>query len=92
MTFRKTFGQAKSENFEFFVKTGRNDKKTLCTEDAEIQATVKNIEDELKDNGRVIIRPSGTEPLIRVMIEGKEQQDIEEKATKLADLIKIKLD
>lgn len=69
----------------------RNDKKALCTEDAEIQATVKNIENELKDNGRVIIRPSGTEPLIRVMIEGKEQQDIEEKATKLADLIKIKL-
>ena len=37
--------------------------------------------------GRVLIRPSGTEPLIRVMIEGKDQAVIDEEARKLADLI-----
>ena len=39
----------------------------------------------------MVIRASGTEPLIRVMIEGQEQKTIEEKATKLANLIKVKL-
>lgn len=37
--------------------------------------------------GRVLIRPSGTEPLVRVMIEGKDQQVIQEEARKLANLI-----
>ena len=37
--------------------------------------------------GRVLIRPSGTEPKVRVMIEGKDQKMIEEEARKLADLI-----
>ena len=68
-----------------------NDKKPLYKEDTEIQEEIKNLEAELQDNGRVIIRPSGTEPLIRVMIEGQNQKMIEEKATKLANLIKLKL-
>ena len=68
-----------------------NDKKPLYKEDTEIQEEIKNLEAELQDNGRVIIRPSGTEPLIRVMIEGQNKKMIEEKATKLANLIKLKL-
>ena len=67
------------------------DKKTLYLEDEEIQKEIKAIKEEFKDNGRVVIRASGTEPLIRVMIEGQEQKTIEEKATKLANLIKVKL-
>ena len=39
----------------------------------------------------MLVRASGTEPIIRVMIEGENQKDIEGKAQKLADLIKIKL-
>ena len=68
-----------------------NDKKSLYLEDKEIQEEIKNIENELKENGRVVIRASGTEPLIRVMLEGKEQRNIEQKASKLANLIKLKL-
>lgn len=37
--------------------------------------------------GRVLIRPSGTEPLVRVMIEGKNQEVIQQEAKQLADLI-----
>ncbi|MGN1301773.1 MAG: phosphoglucosamine mutase [Clostridia bacterium] len=68
-----------------------NDKKKNCETDEEIQGEVKKLQEEFKDNGRVLVRASGTEPIIRVMIEGENQTDIEEKAQKLANLIKIKL-
>ena len=68
-----------------------NDKKSLYLEDEEIKEEIKNIEKELKENGRVVIRASGTEPLIRVMLEGQDQKKIEQMASKLAKLIKLKL-
>ena len=48
---------------------------------------IENLEKEFEGNGRVLIRPSGTEPLVRVMIEGENQEYIEEKAKTLAKLI-----
>ncbi|MCL2500198.1 MAG: phosphoglucosamine mutase [Defluviitaleaceae bacterium] len=45
------------------------------------------IEGELADEGRILVRPSGTEPLIRVMIEGKDQMKITEQANRLARVI-----
>ena len=39
----------------------------------------------------MLVRASGTEPIIRVMLEGEEQTVIEQRAQKLADLIKLKL-
>lgn len=68
-----------------------NDKKKNYETDEEIQKEIKKLQEEFKDNGRVLVRASGTEPIIRVMIEGENQTEIEEKAQKLADLIKIKL-
>ena len=49
------------------------------------------MEKEFAGNGRVLIRPSGTEPLVRVMIEGENQKYITEKAREIADLIESKL-
>jgi phosphoglucosamine mutase len=43
------------------------------------------------DSGRVVIRPSGTEPLVRVMIEGKDRDEIEKDAKALAQLIEERL-
>ena len=68
-----------------------NDKKKEYETNEEIQHEVKTLQEYFKDNGRVLVRASGTEPIIRVMIEGEDQSDIEAKAQKLADLIKIKL-
>ena len=64
-----------------------NHKKESFMEYPEIASAVKELEDKFAGEGRVLIRPSGTEPLVRVMIEGKDQKQIEEEAKKLAELI-----
>ena len=68
-----------------------SEKKNLYKEDSEIQGEIEKLEKEFSGNGRVLIRPSGTEPLIRVMIEGEDQNYIKEKAETLAKLIEKKL-
>ena len=64
-----------------------NHKKEHYMEYAEIAEAIAQLEKKFNGEGRVLIRPSGTEPLVRVMIEGKDQKEIEEEATKLAKLI-----
>ena len=58
--------------------------------DLDILEVINNIEKDLGDNGRVLIRPSGTENLIRVMIEGLDEEDITKKANEAALVIKKK--
>ncbi|SFC83125.1 phosphoglucosamine mutase [Clostridium uliginosum] len=67
-----------------------NDKKELYLSDDEIQGEIKKIEDTLNGVGRVLIRPSGTEPLVRVMLEGENQEEIDKMAHGLAQLIEKK--
>ena len=64
-----------------------NQKKDSYMEYPEIAKAIEELERKFEGEGRVLIRPSGTEPLVRVMIEGKDQAVIEEEARKLADLI-----
>ena len=64
-----------------------NHKKEKFMEYTEIAEAIKALEEKFNGEGRVLIRPSGTEPLVRVMIEGKNQREIEEEAQKLAELI-----
>ncbi len=66
------------------------DKKNAYSSDAEVQAAIKAIEEETAGSGRVLIRPSGTEPLVRVMIEGTDIERIHQLAQELADLISRK--
>ncbi len=68
-----------------------SDKKYEYKEDKEINAAIDKLEKEFAGNGRVLIRPSGTEPLVRVMIEGENQEYITKKAQEIADLIENKL-
>lgn len=68
-----------------------SDKKYDYEEDEEIKNAIDKLEKEFAGNGRVLIRPSGTEPLVRVMIEGENQEDITQKAKQIADLIERKL-
>lgn len=64
-----------------------NHKKESYMEYEQIADAVAVLERKFAGEGRVLIRPSGTEPLVRVMIEGKDQKVIEEEAGHLADLI-----
>ncbi len=64
-----------------------NHRKDKYMEYPEIAAAIRELEKKFAGEGRVLIRPSGTEPLVRVMIEGKDQDVINEEAKKLADLI-----
>ena len=68
-----------------------SDKKFDYEKDEEIKTEIEKLEKEFAGNGRVLIRPSGTEPLVRVMIEGENQDYISQKATELANLIEHKL-
>lgn len=67
-----------------------NDKKDIHEKDAEIITAIKKIEEKLSDTGRVLIRPSGTEPLVRVMLEGPDQKELDVMAHELAELIEKK--
>lgn len=64
-----------------------NHKKEHYMEYPEIADAIDALNKKFAGEGRVLIRPSGTEPLVRVMIEGKDQKMIEAEARKLADLI-----
>ena len=68
-----------------------SNKKYDFDKDDEINAAIGKLNNEFKDNGRVLIRASGTEPLVRVMIEGENKEYITKKATEVAKLIEKKL-
>ncbi|WP_446897952.1 phosphoglucosamine mutase [Clostridium sp. LBM24168] len=68
-----------------------NDRKKIYIEDDEIVSEIKKVEEKLNGCGRVLIRPSGTEPLVRVMLEGKIQSEIDDMANNLAKLIEKKV-
>lgn len=53
----------------------------------EVQAAVQRVEQQLADKGRVLLRPSGTEPVIRVMVEGEEQAVVDRYAKELAEVV-----
>lgn len=61
--------------------------KTTLWENRELSRLIDEVEDSLKDRGRVLIRVSGTEPVIRVMVEGQDQQEITRAAHTIAEAI-----
>jgi phosphoglucosamine mutase len=63
-----------------------HNKAALSTNEG-IDAAIRRAEQELADSGRVLLRPSGTEPLVRVMVEGKDQLQVQNVAEKLAAVV-----
>ncbi|USS87777.1 phosphoglucosamine mutase [Fructilactobacillus hinvesii] len=53
-----------------------------------VQAEMERVEAEMNGNGRILVRPSGTEPLLRVMVEAATQEDSQKYANQIADVVK----
>ncbi len=68
-----------------------NGNKYKYLEDKIIISEIEKVERMFHGQGRVVIRPSGTEPLVRVMIEGKDQDEITRIAKDLAQLIEARI-
>lgn len=64
-----------------------NERKQAAINDAELKAAIQNIDNELKSSGRVLVRASGTEPLIRIMLEGQDENIISRHAIALAKIL-----
>lgn len=69
----------------------KNENKDKYMKDEDIAQMIAGLEKKLKGRGRVLIRPSGTEPMVRVMLEGANEAEIKEDAAALAKLIEEKM-
>ena len=65
----------------------KNENKNKYQTDQEIQEAIRGVEGQMEGSGRVLIRPSGTEPLVRVMLEGEDMEQITDLAEDLAKLL-----
>lgn len=68
-----------------------NARKNEYMDVPEIKMAIEALQEKFSSDGRVLIRTSGTEPLVRVMIEGKDKEAMEREAKKLASFIEDKL-
>lgn len=64
--------------------------KKIAMEDEEVLAAEKEVSQALDGNGRILLRPSGTENLVRVMVEAETKEICEEQAGKVADILRKK--
>lgn len=65
--------------------------KSKLQGNAEVERVIREVEDQLGDNGRVLVRPSGTESLIRVMAEGPEKEQVEAYVNQIVKVVEEQL-
>lgn len=65
----------------------RTDSRVELQDSAEIQSAIQDVERRLADRGRVLVRASGTEPVVRVMVEGEDEAEVLRLAEELAGTI-----
>lgn len=69
----------------------RVEDKTKLSNNPAIEQAIKEVEEELAGNGRVLVRPSGTEPIVRVMAEGPDDAHLKELVDRIVDVVKREL-
>jgi phosphoglucosamine mutase len=67
--------------------TGGPQERDMIMTHPKLQEKIARIEKEFRGEGRVLVRPSGTEPIIRVMVEAKTKNKAAKKAKELLDLM-----
>ena len=80
----------KYPQFTVNIEATQNEKIAFFT-DEDIKEIISSAEAEIGEGGRLVVRPSGTEPLIRIMVEGEDDSKSERIATETAEKIKSRL-
>ncbi|KHF37867.1 phosphoglucosamine mutase [Halalkalibacter okhensis] len=65
--------------------------KHAVTENAKVSAAIEDVESKMAGEGRVLVRPSGTEPLVRVMIEAKTEELCNQYVDQIAEVVKAEM-
>jgi phosphoglucosamine mutase len=76
--------------FPQLLKNVRVNDKQAVMEDANLKEKIRKLEEELHGNGRILVRPSGTEPLVRVMVEAQSEELCVQLVGEVVELIKTK--
>ena len=72
----------------FFNSNVRVTDKKAAQDDADVQAAVKKVTEELGDTGRILVRESGTEPVVRVMVEAESEEICQKYVDMVVNVIK----
>lgn len=65
--------------------------KNKVTENEKVKAVIEEVEKEMNGDGRILVRPSGTEPLVRVMAEARTKELCEEYVGRIVDVVKAEM-
>ncbi|KZR56979.1 phosphoglucosamine mutase [Pseudobacillus badius] len=82
---------AEMKKFPQILKNVRVTDKYKVTENEKVKAVIQEVEAEMNGNGRVLVRPSGTEPLVRVMVEAQTEEQCQVFVDRIATVVNAEM-
>jgi phosphoglucosamine mutase len=82
---------SRMKKFPQILLNVRVEDKSKLTGNTVVEAAIRHVEDQLGDSGRVLVRPSGTESLVRVMAEGPDEEELQSYVEEIAAVIRTEL-
>ena len=88
--YKKALVRHKKQESLFLLPTSQVKDKTAAQADPDVRAEVDKVAAELGDTGRILVRESGTEPLVRVMVEAKDESVCRSCVDRVVNVIRTK--